>query len=112
MNNINKKIIIFSFFAFLILPAVALAQNLEFAPPLGETDIKVVIARVIRAVLGVIGSIALLMFFIGGFMWLTAGGNADRIKRAKDILIWSILGLVVIFSAYAIVQFVITALLE
>ena len=86
--------------------------KLEFPPPLGTTDVRVIIARIISVILGVVGSIALLMFIIAGFMWLTAGGSADRIEKAKNILIWSTLGLVVIFSAYAMTQLIITAILE
>jgi hypothetical protein len=85
---------------------------LEFEPPLGTTDINELIGFIIRAITGIVGSIALLMFVAGGFVWMTAAGNEERVKLGKNILIWSTLGLVVIFSAYAITRYVITALLE
>lgn len=87
-------------------PAVQQLTN-----PLGEgADIPEIIARVIKAVLGMVGSIGLLMFVYGGFLWLTAGGNEDRVKKGREVLVWATLGLLVIFSAYAILNFVIGAL--
>jgi len=86
--------------------------SLVFEPPLGSVSIQEVIANVIRAVLGVVGSITLLMFIIGGFIWMTAAGNEDRIKLGRNILTWTVLGLVVIFSAYAITEFILRSLLE
>lgn len=86
--------------------------RLEFEPPLGTTDVNELIGYIIRAVTGIIGSIALLMFVAGGFVWMTAAGNEERVKLGKNILIWSTLGLVVIFSAYAITRYILTALLE
>jgi hypothetical protein len=67
------------------------------------------IGRVIDTGLGLVGSIALLMFIFGGFKWLTSGGNTKDVEDGKNILMWSTVGLVVIFSSYAIVKFVISA---
>lgn len=86
----------------------ALAQGLP--NPLGTTDVRDIIANVIRAALGLVGSIALLMFIYGGFLWLTSGGNDEKVKKGKDTLVWATLGIVLIFAAYAILNFVIGAL--
>ena len=74
--------------------------------PLGTTDIKELIARIISIVLGLIGAIALALFVYGGLVWMTSGGSPNRIKQGKDILIWAIVGLVVIFTSYIILNFV------
>lgn len=87
-------------------PAVQQLEN-----PLGAgADIPEIIARVIKAVLGLVGSIGLLMFIYGGFLWLTAGGSEQRVKNGREVLVWATLGLLVIFSAYAILNFVLGAL--
>jgi hypothetical protein len=84
----------------------------EFPNPLGSEegsdDPNVLIGKVINAALGVVGSLALLMFIYGGFTWMLAAGNNEKVEKGKNILIWATLGLVVIFSAYAIVNFVLT----
>jgi len=64
-------------------------------------------AKIISTFLGIVGIIALIMFVYGGLLWMTAAGNAQRVDKGKDLFIWSIIGLVVIFSSYAIASFVI-----
>ncbi|MCK5212081.1 hypothetical protein KAJ89_05250 [Candidatus Parcubacteria bacterium] len=46
------------------------------------------------------------MFIYGGFTWMTAAGNKEAVTKGKDIIIWSVAGLAVIFLAYAVVNFV------
>lgn len=76
--------------------------------PLGEgTTVPALLGRVINAFLGISGSVALLMFVYGGFMWLTSGGSEDRIKKGKETVVWAALGIALIFSAYALLNFVI-----
>jgi len=88
------------------------SSDLKFEPPLGTSSIQEIIGRIIQAVLGIVGSITLLMFVAGGFIWMTAAGNEKRVETGKNILIWSFLGLVVIFAAYAVTRFVLIALLQ
>lgn len=78
----------------------------------GTTDIRTIIGRVISAALGISGSIALLMFVWGGLQWLTSGGSPERIKKGKDTIVWAVLGLVLIFGSYAILNFVLGAILS
>lgn len=78
----------------------------------GTTDIRTIIGRVISAALGISGSIALLMFIWGGMLWLTSGGSPERIKKGKDAIVWAVLGLVLIFGSYAILNFVLGAILS
>lgn len=69
------------------------------------TDPRVIIGQGIKTILGIIGSVALTVFIYGGFLWLTSGGSETRIKKGKDVILWATLGLVIIFAAYAIVNF-------
>ena len=82
-------------------------------PLTGDTtasNIPTLLGKAINAVLGIVGSLALVMIVFGGFTWMTAAGNADKVKKGKDILVWAAIGLAVIFSAYALVRFVFTGL--
>lgn len=76
----------------------------------GQKCVQLIIGNVIRAALGIVGSIALLMMIWGGFLWLTSMGNGEKVEKGKSTLIWATLGLVVIFGAYAITNFLITAI--
>jgi hypothetical protein len=73
-------------------------------------DVAGLIGKIIKTVLGIVGSIALVMFIYGGFMWMTAGGNTDRIKKGRDVLTWATIGLIIIFTSYAILTFIFGAL--
>jgi hypothetical protein len=82
---------------------------LSITNPLGDVDSpQTLIGRVINSVLGIVGSLALVMFVYGGLIWMTSSGSSEQVKKGKDILIWAVIGLVVIFSAYGLVRFVIT----
>jgi len=70
--------------------------------------IPTLLGRVINAILGIVGSLALVMFIYGGIIWMTSSGNAEQVTKGKNIVIWATIGLVVIFSAYALVSFVLT----
>jgi hypothetical protein len=80
--------------------------------PLGTevNDVPTLIGKVISGVLSVVGSLALVMFIYGGFTWMLAAGNTEKVKKGRDILIWAALGLVIIFTSYAMVTYVITTI--
>lgn len=75
--------------------------------PLGSTvTIQGVIGRGIKAVLGLIGALALLMFVWGGVLWVSAGGNDKRVTEATTILKNSFIGLLIILFSYTVVALV------
>ncbi|MFH1430815.1 MAG: pilin [Candidatus Uhrbacteria bacterium] len=92
------------------LPYVAGASATELDNPLGQTNIQVIIGYAIKAIFGLVGSIALAMFIYGGFLWMTSEGTSERIKKGKDTMVWAAIGLGTIFAAYAIVGFIIDRL--
>lgn len=68
------------------------------------------VGEVIKYVMGILGALALAMFIFGGFTWLTSGGASDKIEKGKKVLVWSVIGLAVIFSSYLLVKLVIDGL--
>jgi hypothetical protein len=95
-------------FPMIVLAASEAEKTLD--NPLGTTDIPSIIGRVIKALLGLSGAAALLMFVWGGFLWLISRGEPAQVTKGKDTLKWATIGLVVIFSAYILVNAVINAL--
>lgn len=77
---------------------------------LGEADLVSSIANIIRIALGFLGIIAVVIILLGGFKWMTAGGNDDKLKKAKQLIFAGLIGLVIILSAYAIASFVISSI--
>lgn len=78
---------------------------------LGQADIKTTIGQLIRVLLGFLGVIAVVIILLGGFKWMTAGGNDEKVTEAKNLIIAGIIGLAIILSAYAIASFVISSII-
>lgn len=53
-----------------------------------------------------IGAIAVIMIIIGGLRYVTSAGDQSALTSAKNTILYSIVGLIVAFMAYAIVQFI------
>jgi hypothetical protein len=77
---------------------------------LPKGEISDVIVRIIRYVLGITGVILFAMLVYGGFMYMTSAGNEEQIKKAKNVLTYAIIGIVIIAFAFLITEFVIGAL--
>jgi hypothetical protein len=75
--------------------------------PLNINTPQQFIGRVISVIFGLVGSIALLMFVYGGLLWMTSQGNDKQITKGKETLTWAAIGIVVIFSSYALVNYII-----
>ncbi|MBU0646449.1 pilin [Patescibacteria group bacterium] len=63
-------------------------------------DIMIVINNVGIYVLGIIGSLVLLMYVIGGIMMLTSEGG-DRKVQGKKMIVGATVGMIIVFAAYA-----------
>ncbi|MFH1766520.1 MAG: pilin [Patescibacteria group bacterium] len=94
----------------LALPTIVHAQ-VALTNPLGETDVRVIIGRIIKGALGVSGTLAFLMIIYGGFLWMTAMGKPEQVDKGKKVLTWTILGLVLVAAAYVLTTAVFNALL-
>ena len=102
MKNKRQKII--TSLLVWLLPLLTRAQ-VDLPNPLPSRDIPTLISYAIRGLLGISGAIALLMLVWGGITWMTSAGNAERIKKGRDTIVWAIFGLLAIFFSYAIINF-------
>lgn len=115
-NKTYKKNIIWLIIvvAFLFFNTISLSFALELPNPLGtgdaDKDPRIFIGRLIKGILGLSGSVALLMFVYGGTVYLTAQGENEKIQRAKNTIVWATVGLVVIFGSYAFLTYLFKAL--
>ena len=92
---------------------------LQFAAPLlepgtgpGQVDVPTVTANsVLQNGLNIAyflaGIIAVIVIIVAGIMYATSSGDQARITKAKNLILYSIAGLVVILSAFVITNFVI-----
>ncbi len=69
-----------------------------------------VFRQVTNIVLYIVGVIAVIMLIIGGIKYVVSGGDAKKVVDAKNTVLYAIIGLIICFLAFAIVNFVITSL--
>ena len=102
----------------LLLPNLSLASevldNLKEAGVLSGLDTEAtptaIIAGIINGILGLTGSIFVVLIIWAGFRWMTSGGNTDQIKKARETIINSAIGLGIIIASYVIVRTIFTIL--
>ncbi|MFA5048000.1 MAG: TrbC/VirB2 family protein [Patescibacteria group bacterium] len=99
-------------FLLLLAPLTAHAAGTTLVSPLGSagSSIDAIAKNLITYVLGMSGVIALLTFIYGGIFWMLSAGDANKVKKGKEIMIWTVFGLVVIFCSYAFLTAVFKAL--
>ena len=126
----NKKItltftflLIFLFSYFLIFSTPVLAADVEGPPSESVAgimhsvtedcwnegncqleDMMQVFVNVANFILGIVGSLALLLFVVGGFYFLFSQGESGRVTKGKDFMKGAVVGLLIVFVAYIGVQ--------
>jgi hypothetical protein len=84
--------------------AVICASNTGI--PGGNSDLGLVVGKVMKAVFGIMGSIAVIVVMAGGLQYVLSTGDPKRTQRAKETILYAIIGIVISLSAYAIVSFI------
>ena len=69
-----------------------------------------VFRQITNTILYIVGIIAVIMLIIGGIRYVVSGGDSKKVTDAKNTVLYAIIGLVISFLAFAIVNFVINAL--
>ena len=116
----NKKIFLISLLFlvfFSLIPNLVVANGLvpacggEGQPICGWVHFEEMIGNIIGFILfTIVPVIAGLMFTIGGIVLLCAGGNPQLQGLGKKIMLTTIIGMVIVFGAYAIIKFILIAI--
>ena len=78
----------------------------------GNSDLTQDVTNILNAVIGALGIVAVVVIIIGGVTYMTSSGDAGKVKKAKDTILYGVIGLVVCALAAAIVNFVIKTILQ
>ncbi len=78
--------------------------------PLGNITIRQLVGRATNLLMGLSGSFALLAFVYGGFKMITAGGNEKKYAEGLNSLKWAVIGLLVIFGSFILLNALFAAL--
>ncbi len=91
-----------------VVPRVTSALSIE---PVGNTlglastDLVDIAINVVKWALGFVSLVAVSYLIYGGYLWLTAAGNEQRVEKAKQVILQAVIGIVIIILAWAIVLF-------
>lgn len=103
-------------FAVLITVALPLAVQADAPPyllnPISCDNFLCLVTSIIRFLLGVVALIATLTFIYGGYVFLMSAGNAEAVKKGKDILLWSTIGIVIILGSWVAISYVLKVLMS
>ncbi|MFH1233031.1 MAG: hypothetical protein V1649_00040 [Patescibacteria group bacterium] len=77
---------------------------------LGVKDPRVMVADIIKIALGFLGIVAVVIILIGGFKWMTGGGDEAKVEEATSFIKAGVIGLIIILASFAIATFVINSL--
>jgi hypothetical protein len=75
-------------------------------------DLPQIIGRIINVLLGFLGIILLVYILYAGFLWMTAGGDKDKVETSKTMIKNAIIGLVIVIAAFAISNFVLNSIIN
>ncbi len=116
-KKIKKIFTISSIMFFLLVPNFGLAQGIKNAGSnlnnaivgtgLEEhRDLATEIGGIIKAILGLVGTIFMVLVVYAGILWMTAQGDKDQVEKSKTIVKNSTIGLAIVASAYLITNFI------
>ncbi len=78
----------------------------EDVQAVGNGDIWGTVSTVLNVVVGIMGIAAVAVIILGAFNFLTSQGDAAKVTKGKNTIIWGIVGLIVAIMAFAIVNFI------
>ena len=127
MHNNIKKVLFISIICLLII--IPIAQNNVQAASIDvaqdklknlgnkifgtkESDIAIVIGRVIQIILGLVGILFTILIIYGGFLYMTAAGNQEQVGKARTLIKDAAIGIAIVITAFGITNFVVFGLLE
>ncbi len=71
-----------------------------------NTDLKGTLKNVLQIVIGLVGILAVVMIIFGGVQYTTSAGDAQKVTKAKNTILYAIIGLVISLLSFAIVTWV------
>ena len=70
------------------------------------------IVAIISAVIGILGLVCVVVMIVGGVNYMTSSGDTGKVKKAKDTILYGLIGLIICVLAFAIVNFVISNIIS
>lgn len=72
-----------------------------------QSDFGSSITSILNWIIGILGIVAVIVIIMGGVTYMTSAGDAGKVKKGKDTILYGIIGLIIAALAFAVVNFVI-----
>jgi type IV secretion system pilin len=82
--------------------------NCEEVTGSGEGRLNATIENIVNVLSVIVGIVAVVMIIIGGFRYITSGGDSGNVAGAKNTILYAIVGLIIVALAQVIVRFVLS----
>lgn len=104
----RKKIL---FVLLLILPSTIKAGPLSILFPtnIPRNSFQELLDKIINALVGIASSIALWFLIVGAFQYITSAGNPEGVSKAKNTILYAIIGLLVTIGSFVVIKFIINS---
>lgn len=76
---------------------------------LNDNNLMSTLNTVINVIIGIVGLVAVVMMIIGGISFITSQGDSAKVTKARNTILYGVVGLVVALLAFAIVNFVLSS---
>jgi ABC-type Fe3+ transport system permease subunit len=76
------------------------------------TDLSNVIVGIINGIVAILGIVAAIFVIVGGVNYMTSQGDPGKLQKAKNTILYSVIGLIIAALAFAIVNFVVANILK
>lgn len=103
---IRQSLVFIGILVVFAVPMVVFGQAENYDIALGTKTPTEIAVTIINWFLTLLALVAVVLLIYGGFVWMTAGGNPEKVKKAKKILVSTGIGLLIILSSWGIVQYV------
>lgn len=70
----------------------------------GQGDVRIFLAGLVQSALSLVGVIFFIAMLYGGYLWLSAGGNEEQVKKAQGIIKAAFVGFVITLLSYALTK--------
>jgi len=98
------KILLFLILLSLISPLFVLADEVIIENPLTTTSFEEIVDNIIDFIFKIAIVLAPLMVVIGGALMITSGGSAEKITQAKNLILWTAVGFLILLLAKGILS--------
>lgn len=120
IKKLAKNIVVFSMLMFLFANFALAAgdyglddtvkevskKSINFADPQRETSIPAIVGNIVGAALSFIGVLYFGLMIYGGFLWMTARGNDEQVKKSIELITQASIGFAIVAAAYILTRFV------